>query len=337
MKLLSFAVLALLLTFAAPVPAETARGQLKGGVGYSLPSWFKSSFLHFADDVAEARAQGKHVLVFLHLDECPYCARMLKESFESGDNRDFMERHFDVIGINIRGDAETVWIDGATYTERALTAHLKVFATPTVVFLDLDGKKLLQLDGYRDPRALRAALEYVQGQHYRKQAFAAWLAARDRSAAIYAFRDHPQFVNTADLKGYTKPLAVLFEDRQCAECARFHDKTLNHPDVLAEMKAFRVVRLDADSRQPLVTPDGQATTPAKWAAALGLTYRPAVALFDGGHEVFRIDGRFYHFHFKEALRYVGGGYYRRFDTFTAYNAARREELLQQGIDIDYSE
>lgn len=336
MKSVSVAVIALLLAFAGPAAAETARGQMKGGISYTLPSWFKSSFLHFQDDVAEAREQGKHVLVFLHLDECPYCARMLKESFESGDTRDFMERHFDVIGVNIRGDAETVWIDGTTYTERALTAHLKVFATPTVVLLDLDGNKLLQLDGYRDPRALRAALEYVQGKHYRNQTFAVWLGSRDKPA-IYAFRDHPQFAPAADLKDYRKPLAILFEDRQCAECARFHDKTLNHPDVLTEMKRFRFVRLDADSQQPLVTPDGQTTTPAQWVKALGLTYRPAVALFDEGREVFRMDGQLYHYHFKEMLRYVSGGYYKQYDHISKYNAARRDELLQKGIDIDYAE
>lgn len=336
MRSLSAVFVALLLMITGPAPAETPEGQMKGGVIYSLPPWFKSSFLDFKDDVGEARQKGKHVVVFLHLDECPYCERMLRESFERGETRDFAQKHFDVIGINIRGDAETVWIDGVTYTERALTRHLKVFATPTLVFFDLDGNKLLQLDGYRDPRALRAALDYVQSQGYRRQPFAAWLAGRDKPQ-LYTFRDHPQFVNTTDLKGYTKPLAILFEDRQCAECARFHDKTLNHPDVLAEMKALRFVRLDADSKQPVVTPDGRTTTPAQWVQALGLTYRPGVVLFDEGREVARIDGQFYHYHFKEMLRYVSGGHYKRYDHVSQYNAARREELLQQGIDIDYAE
>ena len=336
MKSVSVAGIALLLAFAGTAAAETARGQMKGGISYTLPSWFKSSFLHFQDDVAEAREQGKHVLVFLHLDECPYCARMLKESFESGDTRDFMERHFDVIGVNIRGDAETVWIDGTTYTERALTAHLKVFATPTVVLLDLDGNKLLQLDGYRDPRALRAALEYVQGKHYRNQTFAVWLGSRDKPA-IYAFRDHPQFAPAADLKDYRKPLAILFEDRQCAECARFHDKTLNHPDVLAELKKFQVVRPDTDSAQPVVTTDGKTTTPGEWAKTLDLSYRPALMLFNEGREIFRVDARLYHYHFKETLRFVSGGYYRQYDSYSKYSAARRNELLQQGIDINYAE
>jgi hypothetical protein len=102
-KAASFSALPPSPAVAAAAGAETAPGQMKGGVNYSLPPWFKSSFLHFKDDIEEARQQGRHVMVFLHLEQCPYCARMLKENFESGDTRDFMQKHFDVIGINIRG------------------------------------------------------------------------------------------------------------------------------------------------------------------------------------------------------------------------------------------
>lgn len=38
--------------------------------------------------------------------------------------------------------------------------------------------------------------------------------------------------------------------------------------------------------------------------------------------------------FKETLRYVSGGYYKRYDSYSRYNAARPDELLGQGIDID---
>jgi len=336
MKSIAIVVAAVLLMVAGPAGAETIPGKMKGGVNYSLPPWFKSSFLHFRDDVEEARQQGRHVMVFLHLDQCPYCARMLQENFVSGETRDFVQKHFDVIGINIRGGAEVLWIDGATYSERALAGQLKAFATPTIVFLDLDGNKLLQLTGYRDPRALRHALEYVQSKSYRSQTFTAYLAARDKPA-VYTLRNHPQFATATNFKGYQKPLAILFEDRQCAECARFHDKTLNHPDVLAEMKKFQFVRLDTGSSQPIVALDGKTMTPAQWAKALDLSYRPAVVLFNEGREIFRVDGRLYHFHFKETLRYVSGGYFKRYDSYPSYNAARRDELLKQGIDINYAE
>lgn len=336
MRLVFLLVAALMLGFAPPALSQAEPGKLKGGVKYSLPQWFKASLLDFKEDVEEARRQGRHVMVFLHLDECPYCERMLRESFVRGDTHDFMRRHFDVVAINVRGAMEVSWIDGATYTEQALARKLKVFGTPTIVFLGHDGDMVLKTAGYRDPGALRAALEYVQGRHYRAQAFPAWLETRDKPA-VYELRDHPQFSARTDLKGYRRPLAVLFEDRQCAECARFHERTLIHPEVLAEMKKLLVMRLDAGSAERIVAPDGSETTPAQWAKALGFANRPAFVLFDEGREVFRFDGRLYHFHFKEALRYVSGGHYKRFASLSQYNAARRAELLKQGVDIDYSE
>jgi len=331
------AVLTLLVLLAAgPAAAGTTPGKLTGGVVYALPQWFKQSFLDFREDVEEARKQDKHVMLFLHLDECPYCARMLSENFASGDNYEIMRKHFDVIGVNVRGNVEVTWIDGTAYTERSLTRHLRAHGTPTIVFLAPDAGMVLLLSGYRDPRALRQALEYVQTRRYRSQPFTAYLASLDKPAS-YTFRDHPQLSNVSYFKGYKKPLAILFENGRCAECARFHEKTLSRPDVVEEMKAFLFVRLDTDSDRKIVDLDGKTLTPARWADALKLSYRPAVVLFNEGREIYRMDSLLYHFHFKEALRYVSGGYYNRYQSVSSYNAARRDELLKKGIDIDYSE
>ncbi len=336
MKALLIAAAALMLALAGPGGTQDRSGGLTGGIVYSLPSWFKPSFLDFREDVAEAGRDNRHVMLFLHLDECPYCARMLSENFVAGDNQAFIREHFDVIGVNVRGAQEVTWIDGATYTERSLSAQLKAFGTPTLVFLGRDGDVALKLVGYRDPRALRVALEYVQGRRYLVGPFTEYVADR-REPAVYTPRDHPQFSSATDFAGYRQPLAILFEDRSCAECARFHDKTLTHPDVLAELKPFLFVRLDTDSSRTVVGLDGKSTTPAQWAKALGLSYRPGMVLFDEGREIFRMDGRLYHFHLKEALRFVSGGYYKRYPSLSSYNAARRSELRDQGIDIDYGE
>jgi thioredoxin-related protein len=161
------ALAAVMLSAAGPAGAAEEPPAPKVAVAYALPEWFKPSFLDFRQDVAEARKQNKQVMVFFHLDNCPYCARMLKDNFTSGENHDFIRKHFEVIAINVRGSLETRWVNGETYTERGLTVHLGVRGTPTLVFLDLDGKNVLQLPGYREPRALRPALDYVQSQRYR--------------------------------------------------------------------------------------------------------------------------------------------------------------------------
>ena len=139
----------------------------------SLPGWFKNSFLILNEDVEEASQQGRHLMLFMHLAECPYCARLLDENFRGGETKDFTEKNFDVIGIDIRGGKTVEWFDGKTYSERELARKLKVIATPTMVFFDAEGKTVLQLNGYRKPAALRQALDYVHGKHYRTQTLAA--------------------------------------------------------------------------------------------------------------------------------------------------------------------
>lgn len=316
--------------------ADAARGRVTGGQYYDLPNWFKASFLYLREDAQEAKQRGRHLMLFMHLDECPYCARLLQENFRSGPTREFAEKHFDVIGINIRGDKAVEWFDGKGYSERELARKLKVVATPTLVFFDPDGNVVLQLNGYRTPASLRQALEYVQGKHYRTQTLAEYVQ-RQKLRPVYEMRPDPRFVRMTNFKGYAKPLMILFEDKDCADCAEFHAKVLDHPEVRAELAKYKIVRLDAYSTQPIVDVDGHKTTPKAWAKELHLVYRPGVLFINEGEVRQRMDGMQWHFHFKELARYVSGKYYDQYDTFSAYNAARREEILSQGGVIDFAQ
>lgn len=318
-----------------PLLAETTEGKVTGGTVYSIPQWFKSSFLDFSEDIAEAKVDGKHVMVFMHLDECPYCVRMLEENFIRGDAKEFMQQHFDVIAVNVRGDLEVTWIDGVTYTEMELSKHLKTMATPTIIFLEPGGNKVMQLNGYRDSQSFRYALHYVQSEQYRQQGFADYLASQKRPE-VYAFRAHPQFETATYFKGFNEPLAILFEDRYCEQCDDFHINTLNRPAVLAAMEGFLVVRLDVDSDKFVIDLDGQKIKPAQWLKALGLSYRPGIVLFNQGREMFRADGLLYHQHLTEALRYVGDGYLH-YGSIREFKDAFRLNLLKNGLDVDYGE
>lgn len=316
--------------------AETPRGRLAGGQAYDLPAWFKKSFLDLREDAKEAGERGRHAMLFMHLKECPYCARMLDENFRGGETKTFMQEHFDVVAIDIRGSSPVEWLDGKTYTEQELAAATKVVATPTVVFVDAQGKVVLRLNGYRHPSAFRVALDYVQGRHYRTQTLAAFAEKRSQGP-VYELRSHPKYVDMTNFKGFRRPLAVIFEDRDCADCEEFHTKVFTHPEVQPEIEKYTVVRLDAHAATPIVDLEGRRTTPREWARRLALAYRPGIVLFNEGKERARMEGMLYRFHFKEMLRYVSGQYYHRYPTKSQYNAARREELLEQGVVIDYSQ
>ena len=169
--------MAVLVTPATVNAAE--KGILTGGQVYDLPDWFMHGFLEFDYDVAEAKKTGKQVIAFFHVEECPYCVRMLDENFRVGETREFIEKNFRVVGVDIKGGIDVTWSDGRTYTENELVKHLGMYGTPSIVFLDQEGTRVLQLNGYRDPVAFHQALNFVQGRHFRRTSFRDYLADLD--------------------------------------------------------------------------------------------------------------------------------------------------------------
>jgi thioredoxin-related protein len=118
---------------------------------YELPNWFKQTFLEIPVDIQDAKSRGKKLLIFFHLDDCPYCAYLLQENFTQGANRELIESKFDVVAINVRGDLPVNWIDGTVYSEKQLARKLGVFATPAVLVLGPKPEVSKKIMGYKKP------------------------------------------------------------------------------------------------------------------------------------------------------------------------------------------
>ena len=89
--------------FAHASIGQSALGTVSGAVEYAMPDWFKDSFLDIQEDINAANSQQKHVMLFFHLNECPYCQKMLADSFSTEPLQTLIQQHFDVIAINTKG------------------------------------------------------------------------------------------------------------------------------------------------------------------------------------------------------------------------------------------
>lgn len=326
-----------LLTWSALAADPIARGKLKGGVLSEHPDWFKESFLDIAEDVDQAAKAGKHVILFMQLNDCPYCHRMIEENFKHAPYTDFIKENFDVIQLNIKGDREIAFNADTNVSEKELAALLKVRYTPTVIFLNSENKTVLRLNGYRSVRDFGYALQYVQQKAYMESTLSQFIDRRPPEKQ-YSFRSHPQLKQITDLQSVAgNPLAILFEDIHCDLCDELHDGHLKNPAVRSVLENFTFVRLDALSSTPIIDPEGNSTTPREFAERLGLSYRPGIVLYDKGKEVSRIDGMLYSYHFEETLRYIGERHYEKYPkSFYQYLNVRTEQLLAEGKDVDLS-
>ncbi|MEJ2142729.1 MAG: thioredoxin fold domain-containing protein, partial [Gammaproteobacteria bacterium] len=163
--------------------------------GIILPDWFKVSFLDLEEDLNEALNDGKRgLIVYFGQKLCPYCKAHMENNWGNKDILAYTLKHFDVIAIDVRGQKQVTDFDGSEYTEKQYSVKAKTSFTPSVMFYTKEGLSLT-LRGYRPPYQFQAALEYVADQHYKREAFADYLA---RAEAAFSYgketlNDNAQF------------------------------------------------------------------------------------------------------------------------------------------------
>jgi len=321
------------LVFLSVFSVQADLGKITGGSQYEIPTWFTDSFLDLTEDAEDALDSHKTVLLYFHLDGCPYCDAMLEQNFKGGENLEFIKKYFSVIEVNIKGAREITMSDTESKTEQELSKILKVEYTPTVVFLGDTGKQVFRTNGYRAPKAFRDTLEYVANKAYQNSTLSDYVESRKKMDEGYAFIDHSNLRQVSFLRDYTQPVAILFEDKDCLECVDFHQKLINRDDVKAELDKYLFIRFDAYSDQKIIDFNNKMTSPRQMVKDYDLNYRPGILLFNEGENIAKIDGQLYSFHFNTMLKYVSGKHYEQYMTFGEYLNKRQDELLEQGVDI----
>jgi thioredoxin-related protein len=302
------------------------------------PAWFSESLLDLREEVKEAGAQGKRVMLYFGQEGCPYCKRLMEVNFRQAATAAKAQRHLVALALNIWGDREVTWIDGNVTSEKRLATQLKVQFTPTLLFLDERGGIALRLNGYYPPHQFDAALDYVAGRLEKKSSFQEFLQTKAKTAARETLNPQPFFMPAPyDLRRAAggRPLAVLFETPQCAQCDELHAVAFRRQEVVDQLAKFDVARFSFSGTEALISPDGRKTDAAAWARALRVGYVPTMLLFDArGHEVFRTEAYLRPFHIAGALEYVASGAYLSEPSFQRFLQTKAERMRERGEPVD---
>lgn len=313
------------------------KAEFRGAGQFEIPGWFMRSFLDMPEDVAEASRNGKRLLLYFGQDGCPYCAALFNTNFSQAHIVDYTRKHFDAIEINIWGDREVTDFSGRKLPEKEFAANLQVRFTPTILLIGEKGETVLRINGYYPPHLFLAALQYVAERQEGKTTFREYLAKQSPPPAKGALHSEPFFAKPPhDLSKIAlgKPLAVFFEQKDCAGCDRMHSEMLGDPDTLKLIRRFHVIQLDRWSEMPVVTPAGRATTARQWADELNVVYVPNVVLFDTGKEVIRIEAFMKGFHVQSVLDYVASGAYKKQPSLQRFIRERADAMRDRGVVVD---
>ncbi len=338
----SISLLLLMFVFTSLHAAQ--EGALEAGMinpGYhEQPAWFKESFLDLGEDIAEASAANKRVLLYFYQDGCPYCAKLLEDNFGNKAIADKTRENFDVIALNIWGDREITLPSGKVMTEKQFAESLKVQYTPTLLFLDEKGKGVARLNGYYAPHRFSVVLDYVAGRHEKQMKLADYYARQKPVASKGKLHSEPFFLphplKLADNRERSwRPLLVIFEQKSCQPCDEMHEDALSREALVLALSNLDVAQVDMRSRDRLQLPDGREMPAREWAAELGIQYAPSLVFFDAdGKEIFRSEAYLKSFHLHAVLDYVLTGAWRHQPNFQRFVQHRADTLRAKGFAVD---
>ncbi len=106
-----------------------------GDDGLHKQPWMRETFKDLAEDLDEANAEGKRLVLFFEQRGCIYCRKMHEEVFSDPGISDYIGENFFVVQMNIYGDVEVVDFDGESLPEKQMARKWRVMFTPNIVFL----------------------------------------------------------------------------------------------------------------------------------------------------------------------------------------------------------
>ncbi|WP_417206613.1 thioredoxin family protein [Antarctobacter sp.] len=121
---------ALAVVMALPVAA-----QHMGDDGLYKSPWMRDTFKDLREDLAEANAEDKRLVLFFEQRGCIYCKKMHEEVFTDPEVSEFIDSNYFVVQLNLHGDIEVTDFDGEVLTEKEMARKWRVLFTPNIVFL----------------------------------------------------------------------------------------------------------------------------------------------------------------------------------------------------------
>lgn len=160
-RIVRIVLLAALLPAGVAVAAETDRRDPR-------EHFFIQTFGDLPEEMALAREEGKlGMLLFFESENCSYCRFMVNKVLSDRRVQDWYRQRFVNIAVDIHGDVELKDFDGITLPSKVFADHRRIFLTPVVSFLDLDGREVYRhLGMVKTPEEFLVLGEYIEGKHY---------------------------------------------------------------------------------------------------------------------------------------------------------------------------
>lgn len=127
----------------------------------------------FKAELADARKAGKKAVFLMFEQEgCPGCAHMRQHVLNRADVQKFYRASFLNFAVDIHSSVPVSDFGGRSQTEKGYSQAMRVKGTPTLVFVDLEGREVVRVLGAQEADEFMLLGEFVASGAYKSRKFA---------------------------------------------------------------------------------------------------------------------------------------------------------------------
>ena len=143
----------ILMALAMLAGLATAAAAEMGDDGLHKQPWMRDTFKDLNEDLAEANAEGKRLVLFIEQRGCIYCKKMHEEVYVNPVLSDYIAENYFVVQMNLHGNDAATDFDGEETDQSKLMRKWGILFTPTLMFLPEEVE-----DGKAAPQAAVAVM-----------------------------------------------------------------------------------------------------------------------------------------------------------------------------------
>jgi thioredoxin-related protein len=106
-----------------------------GDDGLHKTPWMRETFKDLNEDLADANAEGKRLMLIFEQRGCIYCTEMHEKVFPDPEITEYITDNYFVVQLNLHGDIEITDLDGEVLSEKQAARKWGIMFTPSMVFL----------------------------------------------------------------------------------------------------------------------------------------------------------------------------------------------------------
>lgn len=117
-----------------------------GEDGLHKQDWFSITFKDVAEDISDANAEGKRLVLVFEQRGCIFCAKLHETILSDPEVSAYLQENFHIVQFNLFGDEEVIDMDGEVLSEKTAARKWEVLFTPTMLFMPeepVDGVSVL--------------------------------------------------------------------------------------------------------------------------------------------------------------------------------------------------